>query len=213
MESHECRVPTRYSTIRPMLTLPPIRDPERYEGLFAYDFGTHVSVGFTAGEILILRQSPEYCGGTALQIYRVNDRGGMELRGIQDSMLLGRDCICFLQSSEMKAREDYDRMVRAARERPLSSTVEARLVRSYVFSLPNLTALLFPAWAVDRVGAWLSLLDWSPGDRVISGTEALASMDPGKGLTIDTCSLAARDIVQDRDAEQVLASVSQAFQR
>lgn len=213
MESQERRLPTRCSTIRPMLTLPSIPNPKRYEGLFAYDFGTHVSVGFTAGEILILRRSTEHCGGTALQIYRVNDRGGMELRGIQDSMLLARDCLCFLRSSDVKAREDYDRLVRAAGERPLSLTVEARLIRSYVFVPPNLTALLFPAWASDRLGAWLNQLNWSPGDWVITGAEALALLDPSRGLAIDTCSLAAGDIVQDRNAEQVLASVSLALQR
>ncbi len=37
------------------MKLPPLAQPERYVGLFVYDFKTHVSVGYTAVEIRYLR--------------------------------------------------------------------------------------------------------------------------------------------------------------
>ena len=48
-----------------VLELPPIHNPQRYGGLYVYDFGTHVSVGYTVAELRVLRESDVHRGGTA----------------------------------------------------------------------------------------------------------------------------------------------------
>ena len=66
------------------MKLPPLSHPERYVGLYVYDFKTHVSVGYTGVEIRYLRESAEFREGTAYEIYRVTEEGGLELRGTLD---------------------------------------------------------------------------------------------------------------------------------
>lgn len=35
------------------MKLPPLQDPEKYTGLYIFDFGDHISVGYTADEVAI----------------------------------------------------------------------------------------------------------------------------------------------------------------
>ena len=79
------------------MKLPPLGHPERYVGLHVYDFKTHVSVGYTGVEIRYLRESEEFRKGTAYQIYRVTEEGGLELRGTLDHRLTAKEAVCFLR--------------------------------------------------------------------------------------------------------------------
>ena len=68
------------------MNIPRVNQPERYAGLFIYDFGDHVSVGYTAEEIDVLTRSELHKSGSAYQIYRVTDGGAMELRGKREEI-------------------------------------------------------------------------------------------------------------------------------
>jgi len=193
--------------------LPPIPHPKQYEGLFVYDFGSHVSVGYTAAEIGVLRRSPLFREGSAYQIYRVDQSGGLELRGVQDAVLETKDCLCFLRQESGEGRRDYDRLIIAAQARPLPVPVEARLVRSYGFEPPNLTALIFPAWATVMVSGWLGGLEWAPGDMAAAGSDAFRALHSSGGLTIATSTLAHSGRFSDRTPQEVLASTGLSLQR
>ena len=56
------------------MKLPELEKPEKYVGLYIFDFGDHVGVGFTAGEVAELLESEKYRDG---KVYRipVNDDG------------------------------------------------------------------------------------------------------------------------------------------
>ncbi len=196
-----------------MQKLPSIPNPKHYEGLFLYDFGDHVSVGYTAGEIRVLRHSQAHRKGDAYQIYRVNERGGLELRGVRDTSLALREAVCFLRRDGTSARKDYESILTAAQTRPLLCNAELRLVRSYGFEPPDLTALIYPAWASHLVSGWLGTLGSTPGDQVHGGAEAFRSLESGAGLTIASCMLPSSMDYNDRSEQEVLATTDRPLQR
>jgi hypothetical protein len=193
--------------------LPPIPDPKQYEGLFVYDFGDHVSVGYTAGEISVLRRAMAYHKGTAYQIYRVNERGGLELRGVQDAGLASREAICFLRADAAIARRDYESILSEAQSRPLPCDAELRLVRSYGFEPSDLTALIYPEWASHVVSGWLGMLIAPVGDQVHGGAQVLQKLESGGGINIETAALPSKMDYSDRTEQEVLSTTDRALQR
>lgn len=178
-----------------------------------YDFGDRVSVGYTAGEIAMLHRSPAHKNGTVYQIYRVDERGGLELRGVVDGAIAAREAICFLRRSGADARRDYESIQQAAYASPLSCEAELRLVRSPGFKPPDLTAIIYPAWASPFVAGWLGRLTASPGDQVQGGTKALHALESPDSLSITTCRLPSILGYADRLEAEVLASTDLSLQR
>jgi hypothetical protein len=193
--------------------LPPIPNPSQYEGLFVYDFGDHVSVGYTPGEIHVLRRAMAHHKGTPYQIYRVNERGGLELRGVPDAALALREAICFLRNDAAVARRDYESILSAAQLRPLPCNAELRLVRSYGFDPPDLTALIYPGWASHTVSGWLGTLGTAPGDQVHGGAQAFQILESGGGINIATTILPSKMDYSDRSEQEVLSTTDRALQR
>lgn len=196
-----------------MNRLPPIPDPARYAGLFVFDFGTHVSVGYTAREIRYLRESQAHRTGTAYEIYRVAENGAIELRGATDERLAARDAICFLRHSAAKARADYEAFIAAAHISAPPCTVEMRLARVYALDPANVTALLHEATAIVALSRWLSQVGVAAGDIVVAGRDAYhAVLSPG-GIQIASCELSTRSDWTDRSPEEVLGLVHESLQR
>lgn len=194
------------------LQLPPLANPEQYVGLFVYDFKTHVSVGYTAAEIRILRESSKHGDGAAYEIYRVDERGSMELRGALDERLVAREAVCFLRRDPSAARRDFDELRRLADRSPLPCDAELRLSSIASFEPPNLAALLYPAAATIAVSRWLQRCAFAGGDQVIAGIDAHARLTGGGGV-IDSATLAGLIDHRDRSRDEVLASVDQPVQR
>ena len=64
------------------MRIPPLKSPERYVGLFVFDFGDHTSVGYTVEEIAMLRRQPRYANGVAYSVQAADESGRMELCGL-----------------------------------------------------------------------------------------------------------------------------------
>ena len=111
------------------MVIPSIHDPQNYTGLYLYDFGTHVSVGYTANEIRTLRSSSKYHNGTAYEIYRVSDEGHVELRAVSDDRVGAMDALAFLRKEPADAKKDYDTLVQAAEIDPAPCAVELILAK------------------------------------------------------------------------------------
>ena len=195
-----------------MIALPAMVDPTRYRGLYAFDFGDQVSIGYTAGEIRHLRQSPAHQGGTIYEIYRVDESSKIELRGVRDTTFFVQEAICFLRFEGTKARFDFDEISRAALAVPLPCSAELRLARSYAFDPAELTALVYPGWAGHHVSSWLHECRLEPGDRVEGGVDAYRALESSGGITIAMLTLPT-SAPPDRSNEEVLNSINQPLQR
>ena len=64
------------------MNLPHLDNPELYQGLYVFDFGERVAVGYTAEEIEVLLASPEHRGGRAFKIHHASAEGQLSLRGL-----------------------------------------------------------------------------------------------------------------------------------
>ncbi len=195
------------------MKLPPIRDARRYVGLYVYDFGTHVSVGYTAAEIRTLRESQDHRGGAAYEIYRATEAGGFELRGARDERLSAREAICFLRQDGGSARRDFEWLRNAAADSPVPVRVEMYLAELQEFSPPHATGLVYPVAASVALSGWLDEHAFDGGDRVIGGTDVCATLLSAEPGRTDSCQLAALLDYTDRSREEVLEAVHQAVQR
>ncbi len=195
------------------MKLPAIPHPERYAGLYVYDFGTHVSVGYTALEVRMLREAERYRDGTAYEVYRVGEDGTIELRGVLDERLTAREATCFLRVDGAAARRDYDILRGAAKRSPLACLAELQLARLYDFRPPEVTALLYPASATRVIAAWLDDSRFAGGDRVNAGIDVHSAFMQAEGVRITSCRLPALMDYGDRPVEEVLRSVQAPLQR
>ncbi len=195
------------------MKIPPIPHPERYAGLYVYDFGTHVSVGYTAAEIRVLRESDAHRRGTAYEIYRATDSGGLELQGVPDERLTGREAMCFLRADGVAAQQDYDATRAAAKRNPLPCAVDLQLAKLYSFEPPYVTALSYAASATTPMAGWLTQYTGNMGDRVVGGTDVCATLAGSGGVRIASCQLPTLLDYHDRPAEDVLRTVHKPLQR
>ena len=195
------------------MNLPPIANPENYVGLYVYDFTTHVSVGYTAVEIRYLRESKAHRHGTAYEIYRVTERGGLELRGASDERLTAREAVCFLRWEVQAARRDFDNLRRLARHSPAPCVTELHLAVVSSFDPPNATALLYPAAAGHAAADWLNRIAFRGGDRVIGGIDVHTQFTSAEARPIEACALPTAIDYTDRPPEEVLQTCQRPLQR
>ena len=195
------------------MKLPFIPEPERYVGLYVYDFGTHVSVGYTAAELCVLRENTAHRRGTAYQIYRVGDAGTIELCGVRDERLTAREAICFLRVEGSDAQRDYDAVCAAAAACPLPCVVQMQLAQLQDFDPPHVTALSYDASATHIVAGWLSQHAGSPGDQVVAGVDSYGTLMTSEGERLRSCQLPALLDYEDRAVSDVLRSVHEPLQR
>jgi hypothetical protein len=57
------------------MQLPKLRQPDRYVGLYVFDFGDHTGVGFTAQEVAELFESEKYKKCKAYKIHKAYPDG------------------------------------------------------------------------------------------------------------------------------------------
>ena len=195
------------------MNIPRTANPQRYVGLYLYDFGTHTSLGYTAAEIRVLRESKEHGDGTAYEVYRVSENGGFELRGANDQRLTAREAICFLRHDGGAARRDYEELRLAARRLPMPCAAELQILTVQSFDPPEAVALLYPAAATTAIAGWLDRGAYTGGDRVIGGMDVHTVLMGGDALLIDSCRPPTLIDYVDRPAEEVLAAASQPLQR
>jgi hypothetical protein len=96
------------------MKLPKLGKPERYVGLYIFDFGDHVGVGFTAEEVAELLESEKYKHGKVYKIYRAYPDGKLELKGVP-SQVFQLEVGMFFYSSELETtRRDFKQLVNLA---------------------------------------------------------------------------------------------------
>lgn len=195
------------------MRLPVVEHPERYVGLYVFDFGTHVSIGYTAGEIELLRQAAAHREGTAYEIYRIDDSGRYELRGACDERLAAQEALCFLHADLTAARSDYDRLTAHAAQRPVPCAAEVILARIAAFDPPGVAAVTYPAAAAACMSAWLRDVSISPGTQVVGGADAWYTLNGARAEWTASETLAGVLDYRDRCSEEVLASTDRSVQR
>lgn len=195
------------------MELPKLQTPEKYTGLYIFDFGEQVAVGYTAREIAVLLESDRYRHGKAYRIHRAAPDGTMELKGVARERFETEDGLFFYRSSEEAAREDFDDLAALANETPPPCRTKAVLARIGTDPARHVSAIIFPAEYTDDVAHWLNEADYAGGDVVEGGISQVTQFADPDVQTLETRQFwpAAED--ESRPAEEVLASTDQLIQR
>ncbi len=195
------------------MIIPTLSSPHDYVGLYVFDFGGHVAVGYTAEEIGVLQRAPAYGECNAYQIHSVDEQGRIALKGVGDLDLSSDHAIIFAHRTPQDADSTYDGLTDSADAEPVGAVV--RMERAYHerCSPEHVVVLSYKAHTMFAVSDWLRRIDFNGGSHVLAGTEELelyreTVAKPEKSTYLRTCV-----DVTSRTADAVLASVDQRVQR
>lgn len=194
------------------MKLPPLHDPQKYAGLYIFNFGDHVSVGYTAEEIAILLDSGRFPDGQAYRIYRAAADGTMELEQVSRAALRREDGLLFYRHLVREARRDFNHLIRLAEHAPPPCRLAAELAKIRSAGPGYLTAVIYPAEGSQQVSEWLNRIKFEGGDFVRGGAAELACYRNASPVVVDQRRWAGTQ-GPSRSAEEVLATTDLAVQR
>lgn len=196
--------------------LPRLDQPQRFRGLYVFDFGEWSAVGYTAEEIAILLESEQYRAGKVYRIHNVWPDGRMELRGIAPTRFAAESGLFFHRTSLDAARRDFDDLIALAEKTPAPSRAFVHLAqRAAVGDEPAgfVTALIYPAEYDDEFAAWLLAARYEGGDLAEGGISHVTNYYGEAKRILDRRQLWSPSSTSSRSADEVLASVRRAVQR
>ena len=195
------------------MNLPSLNHPELYQGLYVFDFGEHVAIGYTAEEIEVLLGSPEHKDGRAYKIHHATAAGEMSLRGLSrlDANVL--EGMVFYRASADAARADFEALKQSARVSAPPAVLHWRLGSDSQAELPKCTVLSYPAEASDRVGRWLEAIGFAGGDQVEAGAHLADYFAKPDTVEHDHLAIAPDPRYHSRPPAEVLANVHKPIQR
>ncbi len=191
--------------------MPKLHKPERYAGLYIFDFGEHVGVGFTAREVAELLESEKFRDGKVYNIHKAYPDGRLELRGVP-AETFQLECGMFFYSSEQEAaRRDFKALVELAVKNAPPGRAKVHLARygedEYV------TAIVYPAEYNDEFSDWLLEGRYKTGGPAEGGIEAGQRYYDRQPEILQRHQLFGRSETISRTGEELLASVKLAVQR
>ena len=193
------------------MKLPELNKPERYTGLYVFDFGDHTGVGFTAQEVGELLESERYRGGKVYKIHKAYPDGSLELKGVSREIFQLEAGMLFYAQSREQALEDYQRLVNlAVSSRP---PCKAKVHLTRLDDQTWVTALIYPAEYDAEVSSWLLIGDYFTAGAVEGGIEATVRYYKRASEILERHQLYGEDLVENRTGQALLTHLKIAVQR
>ncbi len=197
------------------MKLPPLNQPERYRGLYAFDFGAWTAVGYTAEEIAVLLESEQYRSGKVYRIVRATPDGHMELRGVATQRWHVESGVFFHRSDLPAAEADFAALEQlAAKQRaPCRAFVQLADRGPQAGPTRYVTALIYPAEYEDEMARWLLDANYQGGDTAEGGPSHVANYQADAKTILRRQQLWSQPAIPSRSSDEVLRSVRTAVQR
>jgi hypothetical protein len=193
------------------MKLPKLQKPDRYQGLYVFDFGDHAGVGFTAEEVAELLDSERYKDGKVYRIQRAFPDGRMELRAVPAAQFQLEAGMFFYAADEATAHGDFKRLVELAVRSAPPCRAKVQLARygpdQYV------VALVYPAEYEADVSSWLLKGKYRTAGPAEGGIEAVERYYRAGPEILETQQLFGTSETISRSGRELLASVPLAVQR
>ncbi|MHC4517164.1 MAG: hypothetical protein ACYTAS_01125 [Planctomycetota bacterium] len=193
------------------MKLPELDKPDRYTGLYVFDFGDHAGVGFTAEEVAELLESERYQEGKVYKIYRAYPDGRVELKGVPAETFLLESGMVFYATTLESARDDFKRLVEAAVEGAPPCRAKVHLVRYEADR--HAVVLIYPAEYEDEASAWLSAQAYQTAGPAEGGAGAMERYYRDAPEILDRHQLFGAGRHVSRTGEELLVSLRKAVQR
>ena len=193
------------------MKLPELEKPEKYAGLYVFDFGDHVGVGFTAEEVAELLESEKYKDGKVYKIHRAYPDGRLELKGVS-AATFSLEAGMFFYSNDLDAgRRDFKALVNLAVRSapPCRAKVHLAKYNDGEFAV----ALIYPAEYDAEVSSWLLVGGYKPAGAAEGGVEAVQRYYDRQAEILDRHQLFGQSESISRTGPELLASLKLAVQR
>lgn len=197
------------------MKLPTLDQPQRYRGLYVYDFGPWAAVGYTAEEIAVLLESDTYRHGRVYKIVRATPDGHVELKGVSAERFQMESGMFFQRDAESAARADFRTLCDLARRCPPPARAVVHLADRgrAAGRIRYVTALIYPAEYEDEMAAWLLGNVYAGGDTVEGGISNVSNYQVQAKTILAREQLWSAATTPARSTADVLATVRQAVQR
>jgi hypothetical protein len=193
------------------MKLPQLEKPDRYEGLYVFDFGDHAGVGFTAEEVAELLDSERYGQGKAYKIHRAHPDGRLELKGVPAERFQLESAMVFHAKDEATAQADFKRLVALAVR--MLPPCRAKVHLAKYADDRCAVALIYPAEHDDEVSSWLLEGGYRTSGPVEGGVGAVERYYQENPEILDRHQLFGAHDDLNRTGEELLGAVSLAVQR
>jgi len=195
--------------------LPALDQPDRYRGLYVFDFGEWSALGYTAEEIAVLLDSEQYRAGKVYRIHRVSPDGSMDLQGVSAERFQLESATLFWRADEAAAKADFQALLDAVdvAAPPCRAALQLADWQSGEKAEPFVTALVFPAEYELEMGAWLEQIGFEGGDLVEGGISAATDYRNAVKTVRSREQLWSAGSNGARPVDEIMASVRQAVQR
>lgn len=193
------------------MKLPRLENPDRYQGLYVFDFGDRAGVGFTAEEVAELLDSERYKEGKAYKIQRAFPDGRLELRAVPAANFQLEAGMFFYATDEATARGDFQRLVSLAVRNTPPCRAKVQLARYTDDKF--VVAIVYPAERDADVSAWLLDGDYRTSGPAEGGIGAVERYYGDGPEILETHQLFEMDENVSRTGRELLESVALAVQR
>lgn len=193
------------------MKLPKLKKPEKYVGLYIFDFGDHVGTGFTAREVAELLESEKYKNAKVYKIHRAWPDGKLEIKGVR-AETFHLEAGMFFYSSELEiAKRDFKNLVNLAVKSapPCRAKVHLAEYKDDKF----VVAVIYPAEYDDEVSSWLLDGRYKTSGTAEGGIEAVQRYYDNQPKVLDRHQLFGESETISRTGRELLASVKSAVQR
>jgi hypothetical protein len=193
------------------MKLPKLEQPDRYQGLYVFDFGDHAGVGFTAEEVAELLDSERYKDGKVYKIQRAFPDGRMELRAVPAATFQLEAGMLFYATDEATARGDFKRLVALAVRSTPPSRAKVQLARYAEDKYA--VALIYPAERDAEVSSWLLEGEYRAAGPAEGGIGAIERYYQDRPEILETHQLFGASENISRTGRELLEAVALAVQR
>jgi hypothetical protein len=193
------------------MELPELQNPQKYVGLYVFDFGDHCGVGFTAEEVAELFESEKYKDCKAYKIHKAYPDGKLELKGMR-AEIFQLEAGMFFYSSDLKtAKRDFKGLVNLAVKTapPCRAKVHLAKYNDNKF----MAALIYPAEYDDQISTWLLDGGYKADGVADAGIGAVQKYYDAELQILDRHQLFGKSEYQSRSGQELLAGIKLAVQR
>lgn len=193
------------------MKLPELQKPDKYIGLYIFDFGDHVGVGFTTEEVAELLESEKYRDGKVYRIHRAYPDGRLEIKGVP-AQTFELEAGMFFYSGDLEtAQRDFKALVNlAVRTAP---PCRAKVHLGKYDDEKYVVALIYPAEYNDSVSSWLLEGEYKTSGAAEGGIEAVQQCYDQDVEVLDRHQLFGASEWISRTGEELLVSLKRAVQR
>ena len=193
------------------MKLPKLEKPEKYVGLYIFDFGDHVGTGFTTREVAELLESEKYKDCKVYKIHNAHPDGRLELKGIRPEIFQLEAGMFFYSTNLETATRDFKELVDLAVKTapPCRAKVHLAKYSDDKFAI----SIIYPAEYDDEISSWLLDGRYKTTGSAEAGIEAVQRYYEQQPQILDRHQLFGKSVSISRTGQELLASIKLAVQR